>query len=190
MRVPAFHHALIAKTDAFDEAVRSRRKDDMKCAPGCTSCCVVQLTVSDVEAALLEEGMARMDAPSRARLRLRGEASLAASPCAFLDEDGRCATYASRPLVCRTQGLPMRYDEGLSEAETFGRSDANEPLTWCPLNFTLRPPKSNDVLDASRLNLMIALSNRDAGGDATRRISLAELARGTVMEPASSLPKV
>ena len=179
MHVPEAHHALIAKTDAFDEAVRARRKDDMKCAPGCTACCVVQLTVSEVEAALLEEGIARLGPEARERLRRRGEASEATSPCAFLDEAGRCAVYASRPLVCRTQGLPMRYDEGLSEAQTFGRSDANEALTWCPLNFSLRAPRSEDVLDASRLNLMIALSNRGAGGDATRRVSLTELARGT-----------
>ena len=136
MRVPEAHRALVQKTDAFDEAVRARRADDMKCAPGCSACCQAQLTVSDVEAALLTEGIALLDSASLARLRARGAAAHAAGPCAFLEEDGRCAVYASRPLVCRTQGLPMRYDEGLTPEQTFGKSEKNEPLTWCPLNFT------------------------------------------------------
>jgi Fe-S-cluster containining protein len=32
----------------------------------------------------------------------------AAVPCPALEEDGRCRIYDSRPLVCRTFGLPIR----------------------------------------------------------------------------------
>ena len=187
MRVPEAHRALVAKSDAFDEGVRSRRSEDMKCAPGCSACCVANLTVCDVEAALLEEGIAKLDHDALVRLQTRALISESSPSCVFLESDGRCAVYASRPLVCRTQGLPMRYGAGeISEAETFGRNAANEPLTWCPLNFTVRAPSPPDVLDASRLNLMIALSNQGAGGDATRRTSLLELAQNAVQH----LPKV
>lgn len=181
MRVSDTHRALVAKTDAFDEGVRTRRREDMKCAPGCSACCVADLTVCDVEAALLEEGIALLDHEALRRLQARTLVSESSPSCVFLEGDGRCAVYASRPLVCRTQGLPMRYGKNeITEAETFARNEANEPLTWCPLNFTLRAPLAPDVLDAGRLNLMIALSNRGAGGDAERRTSLVELAQNAV----------
>ncbi len=32
-----------------------------------------------------------------------------AGACAFLDLDGSCRVYAERPYVCRTQGLPLRW---------------------------------------------------------------------------------
>ena len=38
--------------------------------------------------------------------------ALAAEPCPLLDEAGRCAIYADRPLVCRMIGLGMRTPAG------------------------------------------------------------------------------
>lgn len=162
----------------------------MKCRPGCSACCGEQLTVCDVEAALLREGTAALDADALARLRARLDAlgagsrtALASgSPCVFLEEDGRCAVYASRPLVCRTQGLPLRYPEGLipPDAILSRARGTNDPLTWCPLNFTERGPGPEDVLDAERVDTMLALSNRGAGGDPERRTALLDLAREAV----------
>jgi Fe-S-cluster containining protein len=72
----------------------------LTCRRGCAGCCTDELTVLDVEAArivaehgpLLEQGE---PAPTRG--------------CAFLDGAGGCRIYASRPYVCRTQGLPLRW---------------------------------------------------------------------------------
>lgn len=176
--ITAAHRALAAKIDAFDEDVRARRSDDMQCKPGCSSCCRDQLTVSDIEASLLREGTAALDGPAKARLGARVEAFIASAPCLFLEDDGSCAVYASRPMVCRTQGLPLRYPEGvIPRAAIFDRTLGGEPITWCPLNFILRPPAPSDVLDAGRIDQMVALSNRDAGGDAMHRTSMLTLAR-------------
>lgn len=38
--------------------------------------------------------------------------ALADAPCPMLDDDGRCAIYEDRPLVCRLIGLPLRTAEG------------------------------------------------------------------------------
>ena len=38
---------------------------------------------------------------------------LADAPCPLLGEDGGCAVYAHRPLICRVMGLPMMTAEGL-----------------------------------------------------------------------------
>jgi hypothetical protein len=180
--VPPAHRALAAKIDAFDATVRARRAADMQCRLGCSACCGSQLTVCDVEAALLRQGVEALDETAHDRLRVRLEALAPGAPCVFLDDGGRCAVYASRPMVCRTQGLPLRYPEGLIPAEAVfsrarGKSDA---LTWCPLNFTEQPPRAEDVLDAERVDTMVALSNREAGGDPERRTALADLAREAV----------
>jgi Fe-S-cluster containining protein len=53
-----------------------------------------------------------------------------APPCVFLGTGGKCRIYASRPLACRIEGIPMvDTRDGL-----FG--------DWCELNFTTGVPES------------------------------------------------
>ena len=172
----AAHRALLAKVDAFERAARARRAASMACRAGCSACCHAKLTVCDVEAAVVREGVAALEPEARARLA--GRAGRSPDRCVMLEDDGRCAIYASRPLVCRTQGLALRYPEGTIPVDAVlargrGGSDA---LTWCPLNFRDAPPRAEDVLDAERVDAMLALSNREAGGDPERRTSLDSLA--------------
>lgn len=184
MREPVLslaHRALLTKVDAFDEDVRARRSDDMQCKAGCCACCRDQLTVCDVEASLLREGTDAMTATATERLEGRVMDFDASSPCVFLEDDGRCAVYASRPMVCRTQGLPLRYPAGvLADEAAFARTAEGDDVTWCPLNFTLAQPRANDVLDAARVDRMVGLSNQAAGGEPDRRTSLLDLARRAV----------
>jgi Fe-S-cluster containining protein len=72
-----------------------------------------------------------------------------------------CAIYAARPLICRTQGLPL-----LFEAE-----DGAQEVDFCPLNFTT-PEAQNDLneehlVPLDELNTRLALTNlqhcREAG---------------------------
>lgn len=179
--VPAAHRALADKIDGFDLAVRGRRASDMECKAGCSSCCRDQLTVNDVEASLLREGASLLTHAAMDRLELRVDGNVESSPCLFLEDDGRCAVYASRPMVCRTQGLPLRYAEGvIPVAAIFGRTAKGEAITWCPLNFTLRAPEARDTLDAELVDHMVSRSNHEAGGDPHRRTSLLELAREAI----------
>jgi hypothetical protein len=93
------------------------------CREGCSSCCVDDLTVFEVEAA-------------RVRLRyselLATGAPHAAGACAFLDERGACRIYAERPYVCRTQGLPIRWSEDEGDGDV-------ELRDICPLNEAGKP---------------------------------------------------
>lgn len=89
-----------------------------QCKRGCASCCVDELTVFEVEAEPIRRGFAALLAEGSPH---------ALGGCAFLDEAGGCRVYASRPYVCRTQGLPLRWlDE--DEGGAFERRDI------CPLN--------------------------------------------------------
>lgn len=168
------HSALIDKVDAFSRGVAERR-EDLTCHAGCSQCCEVELELSDVEADALREGLRELPPEALEAVDLEGPG------CVLLDRGtGRCRAYAHRPLVCRTQGLPLRYPEGtLPEGTVMGRAPAGE-VTWCPLNFRERGPEPVDVLDAERVDVMLALVNRRASDDPLRRTPLRALVREAV----------
>ena len=80
--------------------------------------------------------------------------------CVMLEDDGRCAIYASRPLVCRSQGLALAYPSDVVPVEAVRARAGDKALVWCPLNFTAHPPTGADVLDAGRLDEALAVLNR------------------------------
>ena len=74
----------------------------LQCREGCSSCCIDDLTVFEVEAEQVRRHHAELLATGTPH---------AVGACAFLDERGACRIYAQRPYVCRTQGLPLRWSE-------------------------------------------------------------------------------
>ena len=87
------------------------------CGPGCSSCCQDDLTVLEIEAALIVR---------RAAPVVRGQVPGPPGACAFLDSRGHCRIYQWRPYVCRTQGLPLRWLDP--------HADQGESRDICPLN--------------------------------------------------------
>ncbi len=164
---------LCAKVDAFFARVKKRHAADMQCAAGCDGCCRTRLTVTAVEAEEIREAIAALppDARRRGEARARRDAP---DRCAALEDDGRCAIYAARPLVCRSHGLPVRMmsDRGLPVVDA------------CVLNFTDRGPAAADpdcILDQTNLSLTLAAIARahaaETGDDAGERIAISELFR-------------
>jgi hypothetical protein len=98
----------------------------LQCRQGCSSCCVDDLTVFEIEAGHIRRHHAELLATGTPHV---------AGGCAFLDEVGACRIYAERPYVCRTQGLPLRWIE-----ERDGR--ATELRDICPLNDAGTPIES------------------------------------------------
>ncbi len=90
----------------------------LHCHSGCSSCCVDELSVFEVEAEHIRVHHA---------LLLAQGVPHAVGACAFLDAEGACRIYEERPYVCRTQGLPLRWIE----------EEDNESAEFrdiCPLN--------------------------------------------------------
>jgi Fe-S-cluster containining protein len=203
--------ALVMKVESFVAQVGARRASDLACKKGCDACCHAWLSVSEVEAEQVQAGLAALDPEQRERVRFRGEQELARerelaseqepsepARCALLEDDGSCAIYAFRPLVCRTQGHALRYPAGFIPEQAVrlrGKSRspegvpgptpsaAGEPatseVTWCPLNYTAAAPRSEDVLDAERVDqilALIALRHAPSPEAAQARTSLSELA--------------
>jgi len=180
------YRALVEKVDAFTAATALRRKDDLTCSAGCASCCHAWLTVSTVEADEVRKGLAALTHDERAQIAARGglelereREGLEEPRCAMLDEAGRCAVYTSRPLVCRTQGHALRYPQGFIPVEAIARTTSNGAETWCPLNYHAREPNPEDVLDAERVDRILAVvAARYVAAKSIdeRRVSLSALA--------------
>lgn len=160
------YRALVDKVGVFTADALERRRADMACRSGCDGCCHVWLSVSPVEGDAMRAGLAALSPAARAdvvergaRERLREDAHEPAPRCAMLSPDGSCVIYGDRPLVCRTQGYALRYPAGfIPQAAVHSRSTAGE-VTYCPLNFTAAAPDAPDVLDAERVDQLLALVN-------------------------------
>jgi GNAT superfamily N-acetyltransferase/Fe-S-cluster containining protein len=130
----AMHHAMDEcahtletihrEVDERARALEAIHRDRWRCGRGCCFCCVDEITVFEVEADAIRR--------HHADLLATGEPH-AAGACAFLSGDGACRVYESRPYVCRTQGLPLRWED-----ETPGREPA-ELRDICPLNESHQP---------------------------------------------------
>jgi uncharacterized protein len=136
---------LTAKVDAFFARVEARHGDDMQCRTGCSDCCHVRLTVTSVEAAAIRAEVGSWPAERRRTLMDVGPGDR----CAALDGAGRCKIYAARPLVCRSQGAPIRFG-----------AKSLPVLPACGHNFTHTQPDPDCVLDQETLSAILFAVDR------------------------------
>ena len=138
---------LTDKVDAFFARVTERHGADMQCQTGCSDCCHVQLTITQVEAAAIRAHVAGWPEPRRRALARRGPAA----HCAALDPAGRCRIYEARPLVCRSHGVPIRMTR------------AHLPVVQaCQHNFTSTVPDADCILDQATLSATLLAVDADA----------------------------
>jgi uncharacterized protein len=163
------YRACLAKVDAKVAEVQDRRAADLACRAGCADCCAAGLEVLPVEAYAIEAHLAAQE-PALPEPR--------EGRCAFLDEDGLCAVYAARPLLCRSHGLPIRMPGNGGR----GQLPVLDEDTWaCGLNFVDRGPEPEDVLCGTTLMALLSTVDarfRDRAGlpAGTDRVSLSSIA--------------
>ena len=140
--VKADYHLLIEEVEHLAAPIAERLHEHLRCAPGCASCCR-PFSLSPLEAALIAE-------------HLKSEPDTAcASPgpgnCRFLARD-LCTAYQNRPLICRTQGLPIGYIDEMNE---------QIEVSACPLNFPDDHPFTlEDLLLLDPVNARLGELNR------------------------------
>ncbi len=104
--------------DSLTTKLENTHAERLNCKKGCSACCVDDITVFEIEAENIREKNAEF---------LENAEPHEKGMCAFLDEKGACRIYETRPYVCRTQGLPLRwFDEFENELVEF--------RDICPLN--------------------------------------------------------
>ena len=122
---------ILALADAHFDKVIAAQPQQLQCRVGCTLCCHGLFEIASADVAVIAEGLRALSPERRRAIVRRAEQRIAdldhpnlreasdrekesffdrASdvPCPALTEEGRCEIYASRPLVCRTFGLPLR----------------------------------------------------------------------------------
>lgn len=173
------YRRLIEEVDELAAKLSARYSNHLQCGAGCSGCCRQHISVFAVEADELKAAVSESPAGirevvSRNSMEVReAEARGEGAACPLLVDD-RCSVYESRPLICRTQGLPL-----LIEAE-----DGSQEVDFCPLNFA-EPGATEDLeedylVPLDELNLKLAMINldycREHGIDVPgERIKLAEI---------------
>jgi hypothetical protein len=168
------YRELVARVDAFFARVRARHPNDLACGPGCDACCHARPTVTPVEADEVRRLLSSLPPAEAERVAARARRPEAQDEgrCAALDEGGRCAIYAARPLVCRSHGLPIRMPGARSLPV----------VVSCEKNFVAAGPASADadcVLDQQTLSTILhaidAAHARERGEAPGLREDLAEV---------------
>jgi Fe-S-cluster containining protein len=125
---------VLLDADAFFAKVMAGQPQNLQCGRGCSLCCYGLFEIGSGDVPVIAEGLAALHPARRARIirRAREIIEETAHPslrecspeekeaffdrssdiaCPALSESGECLMYESRPLVCRTFGLPLREGE-------------------------------------------------------------------------------
>ena len=113
--------SLLHRVDQHCGKIVETFSEQIACKAGCSACCR-HLTLFPVEAANLFSAVESL--PGEIKSLLAGRIKWPESGSCPLLLDDRCTVYCSRPVICRTHGLPL-----LAEVEGGGTVDC------CPENF-------------------------------------------------------
>ena len=139
------YRALVTKVQQKADDVHLRQAKNLACQKGCAQCCTHSLSVLSVEAYAISESLSAHFAPPKRR----------ADKCVFLDENDACTIYQSRPLLCRTHGLPIRSKQGAAPSSSL--RILQEGVSVCALNFEKEAPSANDIIDDDTVQALVLM---------------------------------
>jgi Fe-S-cluster containining protein len=165
MVVFRYYRQLLEQVDNWTAEMIERYKTHLMCRKGCDLCCQRKFTVTAVEAYNISRLFHELPAVIQRAVRKRKQS------CAFL-VNSACTVYESRPIICRTFGLPSLHRKEEAEGE----------ISWCELNFTNASGdfgfQADGIIDIDILNLKIEGVNRlflKESGLRQERISMDEI---------------
>ena len=158
MSVSSSYQNFIKQVDELAAKLQSRYSKHLVCRAGCSGCCHHHLSVFAVEAREIRAAIETLPADIHDRVKkqarevIDNESRGVKSACPLLIDD-RCSIYQSRPLICRTQGLPLLMETADGELE----------VDFCPLNFSgdgaVDDLDEDHLVPLDALNLRLALVN-------------------------------
>jgi Fe-S-cluster containining protein len=125
------YRRILNRADEFFNSVFDEQRKNMQCGRGCSLCCYGLFEIGSADVPVIAEGLEKLHPMRRKKIVRRAVKIVAESrhpnlrecspiekeqffnrtasvPCPNLSESGECMIYESRPLVCRTFGLPLR----------------------------------------------------------------------------------
>ena len=146
---------LIQAVDTASSELSVRFASEVTCKRGCHQCCLPNLTVSEIERQHIRQHLASDPHKTSQLLDLEQADPHRGLRCSFLHQDGGCGIYTARPIMCRSHGLPILFEEG---GDWFA--------DVCELNFTdsgLAGLEEDDFLAIDLINVHLANINISAG---------------------------
>lgn len=138
---------LVRRVDDLCRRIETDYGAHLACRKGCDACCR-HLSLFPVEAAALARGLDGLSADEAEGIRHLARLAPAEAPCPLLRE-GACLLYRSRPIICRTHGLPLMAGDG-----------RNRRLDWCPENFRgVKSLPNAAIIDLDVLNATLTAVN-------------------------------
>ncbi|MEA9355681.1 YkgJ family cysteine cluster protein [Bacteriovorax sp. PP10] len=143
----------------FFDKISEKHSDKMQCKKGCSKCCQTDISVFEIESDRIEDWFAAQEPVEQQRLLDLWQTPNQETYCTFLYND-QCTIYEARPLICRTQGLPLYVA-------------SENVLDYCPLNFKAGDPPKEDWLNLERMNTLLSFAASTEKKD--KRIRLKKL---------------
>lgn len=131
---------LVKKIDEKCNAITEEFSQYINCKKGCSQCCILD-AVFPVEAVSI--------ALSIIDNKIDFKAIRENDDCNFL-KDGICTIYSARPIICRTHGFPIIFEE-----------DARQKADCCSMNFMDIDENlgSNAFIDIDKINNLLYTIN-------------------------------
>jgi Fe-S-cluster containining protein len=144
------YYELVDQVENNCRRIQERYAEHIVCEKGCGgNCCRIHLSVFPVEAISLATALKELPGEVRSHIRQKARITNSFGPCPLL-EKGACLMYASRLIICRTHGLPMRLEYR-----------GHHSIGFCQKNFRKLNPISDDaIIDLNRLNRNLAAVNQ------------------------------
>ncbi len=169
---------LITDVDQLTSQLNEHYKSHLQCRSGCSGCCHHHLSIFPVEAAVVKIAIQSLPHAIKTIIHQQAkniseqEAKGESVACPLLVND-QCSIYDSRPIICRTQGLPLLYES----------DDCQLVVDFCPLNFTADNAtdelEENHLVPLDALNLKLSIANLEFCQQheipANQRIKIADL---------------
>ena len=156
------YRRLVDRVDNDCRRIQNAYAAQIACQKGCAgNCCRIHLSVFAVEAVSLAVALKKLPREMALHIQQKARQTNSFGPCPLLEE-GACLMYASRLIICRTHGLPMR-------TEYRGYKSVGS----CRKNFRGQDSiPDNAVIDLAPLNRQLADVNRKFVYELSNRIQL------------------
>lgn len=163
---------LIVRIDALASGIVNQLQSSLTCHAGCSSCCT-EITIFPVEAAALSAALDSLPLEEAAAIRKQVASNAGNKHCPLL-LDERCLLYESRPVICRTHGLPILFTE-----------NNHQRLDCCPRNtLDCESLPGTAVIDLDRMNTLLVAVNslflKESGfnSESLQRVTIVEAVAG------------
>ena len=140
--------------------IQNTHAKHINCEAGCHSCCLPDLHISGIEKQRIAKYIQSSSILIETLQKLKEKNPYQSTRCQMLDENGFCSIYEVRPIICRTHGLPILFQD---KDQWFA--------DVCSLNFvtdSLDILEQDDFLPLDFINHELAFANIEEDFDDSR----------------------